>query len=123
MMQKISPHLQYLVDELEYCPAWVLGERPLVIPLAMHKSMSGWKNLPQASLAEVPGKVRALYARGQRDGVFRRDRSFETLYLTLMSALTSLLTVAPPFLRPAHIATARPGVTDAASGAHDRTRD
>jgi AcrR family transcriptional regulator len=73
------------------------AERHLVIPLAMHESMGGWKNLPHASLTDVPGEVRALYARGQREGVFRRDCSFDALYLTLMGALTSLWTVALRF--------------------------
>ncbi|HEX9297254.1 MAG TPA: TetR/AcrR family transcriptional regulator [Polyangiaceae bacterium] len=71
--------------------------RPLMVPLAIHESMSGWKALPEATLAQVPAEIRKLYARGQREGVFRSHCDFETLYLTLMGALTSLTVVAPRF--------------------------
>jgi AcrR family transcriptional regulator len=71
--------------------------RPLMLPLAMHESMSGWRALPPATLAQVPAEIRALYARGQREGLFRADCDFETLYLTVLGALTSLLVVAPRF--------------------------
>src|SRR5262245_51279045 len=75
----------------------LFGRRPLMIPLAIHESLSGWKALPQATLADVPRQVRELYARGQEDGVFRRDCAFETVYLTVMGALASVNVVAPRF--------------------------
>jgi len=74
-----------------------MAARPLMLLLAIHESMSGWKALPQATLGQVPAEIRALYARGQRERVFRGDCEFETLYLTLLGALTSLTVVAPRF--------------------------
>ena len=71
--------------------------RPLMLRLAMHESMSGWQQLPQATLAQVPAEFRELYLRGQREGAFRSDCEFETLYLTLVGALTSLTILAPRF--------------------------
>jgi AcrR family transcriptional regulator len=85
--------------------------RPLMLPLAMHESMSGWKSLPKATLAQIPAHLRELYERGQRAGVFR-DCDFETIYLTLIGALTSLALLATRFSdvreqvrrEPAHLA-------------------
>jgi len=33
---------------------------PLMMLLAIHESMSGWKALPQATLGQVPAEIRAL---------------------------------------------------------------
>src|SRR4051812_8070841 len=38
----------------------VLGN-PLLIPLMMHESMSGWKAIPSATMASIPKPLRALY--------------------------------------------------------------
>jgi len=72
-------------------------ERPLMIPLAFHESMSGWKAVPRARLAQVPREVRTLYSRGQREGAYRRDCSFETLYIMLIGALSWLIVMVPRF--------------------------
>jgi AcrR family transcriptional regulator len=72
-------------------------ERPLMIPLVIQESMTGWKHLPPASLSKVPREVRRLYARGQQDGVIRSDRPFEIFYFTILGALISLKTIAPRF--------------------------
>jgi hypothetical protein len=68
-----------------------------MIPLAIHESLSGWKGVPEASLEQVPRELRALYSRGQKEGVFRTDRAFETVYLTVIGALTALKVVLPRF--------------------------
>lgn len=75
----------------------VLADRPMIVPLAIHESLTGWRAVPRATLAQVPREVRTLYSRGQRTGVFRRDRSFYTFYLTIVGALTGLKLLAPRF--------------------------
>lgn len=84
------------------------AERPLLIPLVLHEAMNGWQSVPQITLAKVPREIRALYSRGQRDGVFRDDCEFETLYLTALGAIVSLRVLAPRFtdLRESHAAPA-----------------
>jgi len=71
--------------------------RPLMLPLAMHEAMTGWKMIPPASLAQVPLPLRMMFKRGQRAGIFRGDLDFQALYLAVLGAVTTLGVLAPRF--------------------------
>jgi TetR/AcrR family transcriptional regulator len=67
--------------------AQALFERPLLMRLALHEAMTGWQFAPAAALDRLPPQLRALHRRGVRDGQFRGDVEFETVYLTILGAL------------------------------------
>lgn len=74
-----------------------LQHQPALLPLVVHEWLTGWEHLPPASLERLPPELRALFARGQEQGVFRTDVSFETFYLTALGALVSITTVGNRF--------------------------
>lgn len=70
--------------------------RPLLVALTLHEALGGWWTLPPptADLAPFP-KLRELYERGQRQGVFRADCPFEIAHGVAMSALVGSAVLAP----------------------------
>jgi len=70
--------------------------RPLLVALTLHEALGGWRTLPlpTADLAPFP-KLRELYERGQREGVFRADCPFEIAHGVAMSALVGSAVLAP----------------------------
>jgi AcrR family transcriptional regulator len=66
-----------------------LSKRPLLLPLALHEAMTGWQGVPAASMDAIPKPLRALYRRGQREGVFRADCDFESVYFAFIGAMAS----------------------------------
>jgi AcrR family transcriptional regulator len=75
----------------------LLVARPLMLPLAMHEALSGWKAISPATLNDLPASLRTLYERGRASGEFRKEYDFELFYLTAMGALTALTTISPRF--------------------------
>jgi AcrR family transcriptional regulator len=70
--------------------------RPLMVALTLHEALGGWRTLPLPTTDEVPfPKLRALYERGQRQGVFRADCPFEIAHGVAMSALVGSAVLAP----------------------------
>jgi AcrR family transcriptional regulator len=70
--------------------------RPLMVALTLHEALGGWRTLPLPTPDEVPfPKLRALYERGQRQGVFRADCPFEIAHGVAMSALVGTFVLAP----------------------------
>jgi AcrR family transcriptional regulator len=66
----------------------LFAARPLLVSLWLHEALDGWPTLPSPTGAAVPfPKLRQLYERGQRQGVFRADCPFELAYGVAMSAL------------------------------------
>lgn len=76
----------------------MLGERPLFMRLALQEVLNDWGGVPSASVAEVPSGLREMYARGQREGVFRGDCDFEVFYLSALGALTGITIIGPRFV-------------------------
>jgi AcrR family transcriptional regulator len=69
--------------------------RPLLVALTLHEALGGWQTLPLPTPDEVPfPKLRALYQRGQRQGVFRADCPFEIAHGVAMSALVGTFVLA-----------------------------
>jgi len=56
----------------------LFAARPLLVALTLHEALGGWRTLPLPTAEMVPfPELRALYERGQRQGVFRADCPFE----------------------------------------------
>lgn len=74
----------------------LFAARPLLVALTLHEALGGWRTLPlpTADLAPFP-KLRELYQRGQREGVFRADCPFEIAHGVAMSALVGSAVLAP----------------------------
>lgn len=72
-----------------------LWRRPLTVGLWLHEAMAGWRALPAPSAETLPAPLRDLYERGQREGSFRSDCSFEIAYVTALGAVMSLVIGAP----------------------------
>jgi AcrR family transcriptional regulator len=70
--------------------------RPLLVALTLHEALGGWQTLPlpTAEMAPFP-ELRALYERGQRQGVFRADCPFEIAHGVAVSALVGSAVLAP----------------------------
>jgi AcrR family transcriptional regulator len=69
---------------------------PLMVALTLHEALGGWRTLPLPTADQVPfPKLRALYERGQRQGVFRADCPFEIAHGVAMSALVGSAVLAP----------------------------
>ena len=66
-----------------------LIERPLLVDLALHEAMTGWENVPQASLADIPDAVRSKFEAARRAGAIRKDCKFEVVYLATVGAIVS----------------------------------
>jgi AcrR family transcriptional regulator len=74
----------------------VFAARPLLVALWLHEALDGWPTLPAPTQAAEPfPKLRELYERGQRQGVFRADCPFEIAYAVAMSALVGSAVLAP----------------------------
>jgi AcrR family transcriptional regulator len=72
------------------------AKRPLLVALWLHEALGGWQTLPSPTAAALPfPKLRELYERGQRQGVFRADVPFEVAYGVAMSALVGSAVLAP----------------------------
>jgi AcrR family transcriptional regulator len=70
--------------------------RPLLVALTLHEALGGWRTLPLPTAGQVPfPKLRELYERGQREGVFRADCPFEIAHGVAMSALVGSAVLAP----------------------------
>jgi AcrR family transcriptional regulator len=74
----------------------LFAARPLLVALTLHEALGGWRTLPlpTADLAPFP-KLRELYERGQRQGVFRADCPCELAHGVAMSALVGSAVLAP----------------------------
>jgi AcrR family transcriptional regulator len=70
--------------------------RPLLVALTLHEALGGWRTLPLPTADVVPfPKLRELYERGQRGGVFRADCPFVVAHGVAMSALVGSVILAP----------------------------
>jgi AcrR family transcriptional regulator len=70
--------------------------RPLLVALTLHEALGGWRTLPPPTADTAPfPKLRELYERGQREGVFRADCPFEIAHGVAMSALVGSVVLAP----------------------------
>jgi AcrR family transcriptional regulator len=70
--------------------------RPLLVALWLQEALGGWQTLPLPTAAAGPfPKLRELYERGQRQGVFRADCPFEIAHGVAMSALVGSAILAP----------------------------
>jgi AcrR family transcriptional regulator len=72
-----------------------LWRRPLTVGLWLHEAMAGWRALPAPAADALPAPLRELYERGQEEGRFRADCSFEIAYVTALGAVMSLVIGAP----------------------------
>ena len=73
-----------------------LAARPLLVALWLHEALDGWPTLPAPAQAAEPfPRLRELYERGQRQGVFRADCPFEVAYGVAMNALVGSAVLAP----------------------------
>jgi AcrR family transcriptional regulator len=76
--------------------AGLFAARPLLAALWLQEALGGWQTLPPPTAAAVPfPRLRELYERGQRQGVFRADCPFEVAYGVAMSALVGSVVLAP----------------------------
>jgi AcrR family transcriptional regulator len=75
----------------------LVGHSRRFMPLVLHEAMNGWSHTPRATLAQLPESLRAAYRRGQRDGVFRRDCTFEVLHISVMGLIAGLTLLGPRF--------------------------
>lgn len=66
-----------------------LIERPYFLSLMLHEALGGWRNMPAVTVSEVPKALTTLFRRAQREGVFRSDVSFESIYLAALGAMTA----------------------------------
>jgi AcrR family transcriptional regulator len=74
----------------------LFAARPLLVALTLHEALGGWRTLPLPTAEMVPfPELRALYERGQRQGVFRADCPFEIAHGVAMSALVGSAVLAP----------------------------
>jgi AcrR family transcriptional regulator len=74
----------------------LFAARPLLVALWLHEALDGWPTLPSPAAAAVPfPKLRELYERGQRQGVFRADCPFAVAHGVAMSALVGSVVLAP----------------------------
>ena len=77
-------------------PASPTCSRPLLVALTLHEALGGWGTLPLPTGEEPPfPKLRELYERGQRQGVFRADCPFELAHGVAVSALVGVAVLAP----------------------------
>ncbi|MEA5366176.1 TetR/AcrR family transcriptional regulator [Amycolatopsis sp., V23-08] len=68
-----------------------LMARPLLVALWMHESLGGWNTLPPPDSDTPIKELRALYERGQAEGVFRADCPFLVAHATATSAVVGLV--------------------------------
>jgi AcrR family transcriptional regulator len=89
--------------------ARTLVAHPLLLQLAMHESLIGWKHLAPVSIADLPPALVDAFRRGQKDGLIRADCRFETLYIAALGAALSAHLLPPRFrdVRPVQSAKGR----------------
>jgi AcrR family transcriptional regulator len=78
----------------------IMTARPRLVALLAHESLGGAPTVPTASMPtadQLPVALRALYERGQRDGVFPADRPFEVAYGISIGAMVGLTVFLPWF--------------------------
>jgi hypothetical protein len=74
----------------------LFAARPLLVALTLHEALGGWRTLPLPTADTAPfPKLRKLYERGQRQGVFRADCPFAVAHGVAMSALVGSAVLAP----------------------------
>lgn len=66
-----------------------LIERPYFLSLMLHEALGGWRNMPAVTISEVPKSLTSLFRRAQKEGAFRKDVSFESVYLAALGAMTA----------------------------------
>lgn len=66
-----------------------LIERPFFLSLMLHEALGGWRHSPAIALSEVPKSLTNLFKRAQKEGAFRKDIRFESIYLAALGALTA----------------------------------
>jgi AcrR family transcriptional regulator len=66
-----------------------LIERPFFLSLMLHEALGGWRHSPAVALSEVPKSLTGLFKRAQKEGAFRNDIRFESVYLAALGALTA----------------------------------
>lgn len=66
-----------------------LIERPYFLSLMLHEALGGWRNMPAVTISEVPRSLTSLFRRAQKEGAFRKDVSFESVYLAALGAMTA----------------------------------
>lgn len=76
----------------------IMTARPRLVALLTHEWLGGTPAITSMPTADqLPAALRALYERGQRDGVFPADRSFELVYGIGVGALVGLTIFLPRF--------------------------
>jgi AcrR family transcriptional regulator len=76
----------------------LLIARPAVVGVMLHEGLRGWCTRPSLVSAVCVNALRELYTRGQDEGVFRVDCSFEVASLTAAGALFGVLGLTPHVL-------------------------
>ena len=66
-----------------------LIERPYFLSLMLHEALGGWRNMPAVTFSEVPKSLTTLFKRAQKEGAFRSDVRFESVYLAALGAMTA----------------------------------
>ena len=62
-----------------------LIERPLLsFSDASTKLLGGWRNMPAITLSEAPKSLTTLFKRARKEGAFRSDIRFESVYLAAL---------------------------------------
>jgi AcrR family transcriptional regulator len=69
----------------------VLLARPALAGLMVHEALGGWRALPSPDIATPLLALGELYGRGQAEGVFRSDCTFEVACATATGALCGLI--------------------------------
>jgi AcrR family transcriptional regulator len=76
----------------------LLLARPIFVGLLLQEALTGWRTTPVPDTASCVLTLRALYVRGQEEGVFCADRPFEVACTTAIGALFGLLVLTPGVL-------------------------
>lgn len=66
-----------------------LIERPYFLSLMLHEALGGWRNMPAITLSEAPKSLTTLFKRARKEGAFRSDVRFESVYLAALGAMTA----------------------------------
>ncbi|MDR1443228.1 MAG: TetR/AcrR family transcriptional regulator [Bifidobacteriaceae bacterium] len=79
----------------------LIVERPQLMAVRLHEGLSetGLSSPPDAG--DLPAAFRTIFERGQRQGLFYRDRSFEVAYGTMMGALVGQAILLPSYFKVA----------------------
>lgn len=74
-----------------------LRARPQVAALLVHEGLADAPLALPEGATGLPAPVRSLYERGQAEGAFRAEVSFETAYAMAVSTLLAMTVLAPRF--------------------------